>query len=112
MASLSSIGSMTPRALAGLRVSGVLLGCLFVLLSVGTAAAARSGNLATAAGGAKISAHLTKTSFMSSEAGSVKVIYKFSKPSKSFGYLLTFKKGAKWLTVKSVKKKGSFKGSK
>jgi len=112
MASLSSIGSMIPRTRARLRVSGLLLGCLLVLLSVGTAAAARSGHLATAAGGAKISAHLTKTSFMSSEAGSVKVIYKFSKPSKSFGYLLTFKKGAKWLTVKSVKKKGSFKGSK
>jgi hypothetical protein len=103
---------MTPRTRARLRVSGLLLGCLFVLLSVGTAAAARSGHLTTAtASGAKISAHLTKTRFTSSQAGKVKLIYKFSKPSKSFGYLLTFKKGAKWLTVKSVKKKGYFKGS-
>lgn len=61
---------------------------------------------------ARISAHLTKTSFKSAQAGSVKLIYKFSKPSKSFSYLLTFKKGSKWQKVKSVKKTGTFKGSK
>jgi alpha-tubulin suppressor-like RCC1 family protein len=103
---------MIPRARTRLRVSGFLLGCLFILLSVGTDAAAPSSHLTTAtASGVKISAHLTKTSFKSSQAGQVKLIYKFSKPSKSFGYLLTFKKGSKWQTVKSVKKRGSFKGS-
>ena len=112
MAPLSSTGSMISRARARLRFSGLLLGCLVVLLSVGTVAAASSSHLTTAtASGAKISAHLTKTSFTSSQAGKVKLIYKFSKPSKSFSYLLTFKKGAKWLKVKSIKKKGSFKGS-
>jgi hypothetical protein len=101
---------MISRARTRLRVSGVLVGCLFVLLSVG-AAAAPSNHLTTASG-AKISAHLTSSIFTSSQAGSVKLIYKFSKPSKHFSYLLSFKQGSKWQTVKSVKKKGTFKGSK
>ena len=58
------------------------------------------------ASAAKISAHLTSSVFTSSQTGSVKLIYRFSKPSKHFSYLLTFKKGSKWQTVKSVKKKG------
>jgi len=107
MASLSSVGSMIPRAHHRLHVVGFLSSCLLVLLLVGAATAAPSK-----ASSAKISAHLTKTSFKSSEAGSVKLIYKFSTPSKSFAYTLTFKKGSKWQSVKSVKKTGSFKGSK
>ena len=107
MASLSSFGSTIPRAHARLRVVGLLSSCLLVLLMVGAASAAPSK-----ASTAKISAHLTKTSFKSSQAGSVKLIYKFLATSKSFSYKLTFKKGSKWLTVKSVKKKGTFKGSK
>ena len=70
MAPLSSTSSMISRARARLRVSGLLLGCLFVLLSVGTAAAAPSSHLTTVtASSAKISAHLKKTSFTSSQAG-------------------------------------------
>jgi hypothetical protein len=112
MAPLSSTGSMIPRARARLCVSGLLLGCLLALLSVGTAAAAPSSHLTTAtASGGKISAHLTKTRFTPAQAGKVKLIYSFSKPSKSFSYLLTFKKGTKWQTVKRVKKQGYFKGS-
>lgn len=61
---------------------------------------------------ARISAHLTKTSFKSSQAGSVKLIYSFSARSRTFSYLLSFKKGKKWQTVKSVKQRGSFAGSK
>ena len=55
--------------------------------------------------GAKISAHLTKTSFTAAQAGSVKLVYKFSAPSKSFGYLLTFKRGKKWQTVKRSRRR-------
>jgi hypothetical protein len=73
---------------------------------------ASAGAASSKASAAKISAHLTKTSFTSSQASSVKLLYKFSAPSKHFSYLLTFKKGSKWQTVKSVKKKGTFKGSK
>ncbi len=61
---------------------------------------------------ARISAHLTKTTFLDSEAASIQLIYKFSRPSKSFSYQLSIKKGPKWQTVKSVTKKGSFMGSK
>ena len=107
---MPSTDSMTPCARVRLRVSGLLLGCLFVLLSVGTAAAAPSSHLTTTSG-AKISDHFTKTRFTPAQAGKVKFIYKFSAPSKSFGYLLTFKKGSKWLKVKSVKKKVYFRGS-
>jgi alpha-tubulin suppressor-like RCC1 family protein len=104
---------MISRARARLRVFGFLLGCLFVLLSVSAAAATPSSHLATAtaSGAAKISAHLTKTSFKASQASSVKLICKFSKKSGSFSYLLTFKKGTKWQTVKSVKKESYRKGS-
>lgn len=71
-----------------------------------------SSTVAAAPARAKISAHLTKTSFKSAQAGSVKLKYSFSAKSKSFAYLLNIKNGAKWQTVKSVKQKGSFKGSK
>jgi hypothetical protein len=82
--------------------------CALALVDTGGLAGAASSK----ASSARISAHLTKTSFKSSQAGAVKLIYSFSATSKSFGYLLTFKKGPKWRTVKSVKKKGTFKGSK
>lgn len=58
-----------------------------------------AGAASSSASSGKISAHLTKKSFKSSQAGSVKLIYKFSATSKSFSYLLSVKKGAKWQTV-------------
>ena len=72
--------------------------CALALAGIsGPAAAATSAHSS-----GKISAHLTKTSFKSSQAGSVKLIYRFSSSSKSFSYLLNFKKGSKWRTVKKV----------
>lgn len=56
-------------------------------------------------------AHLTKTSFTGSQAKSVKLIYNYSTPTKRFFYLLTFKKGARWQTVKTISKRGDFRGS-
>ena len=82
--------------------------CAFVLIG----SSAPTGAALRAASAGKLSARLTKTSFASSKAGSVTLTYRFSKPSKHFRYLLTFKQGKKWKTVESVKKKGSFKGSK
>jgi alpha-tubulin suppressor-like RCC1 family protein len=111
MAPSSLIGSMTPRSRARLRVSGFILGCLFVLLSVGAAAAPSSHVTTAAASGAMISAHLTRKSFTSAQAKKVKLIYKFSAPSKSFAYRLTFKQGSRWQTLKSVTRKGYFMGS-
>jgi len=63
------------------------------------------------AGGKVVSAKLTKTSFPTSQAGTVKLVYKISLASKRFAYLLSQKKSAKWVKVRSLDKKGSFKGS-
>ena len=35
----------------------------------------------------------------------------FSPASKKFDYLLSFKKGARWVSVRSVKKNGNFSGT-
>jgi hypothetical protein len=82
-----------------------------VLLLVAISDLGATSSVASGATGAKISAHLTKTSFTASQAGSVKLVYRFSKPSRRFSYVLTFTTGSRWQTVKGVKKKGSFKGS-
>jgi hypothetical protein len=90
--------------------SRFLASSVCALALIGTCGLA--GANSSKASAARISAHLTKTSFKRSQAGSVKLIYRFSATSKHFSYLLSFKKGSKWLAVKSVKKKGTFKGSK
>jgi len=82
--------------------------CALVLICASTLAAATSSSSAAA----QLTARLTKTSFAGAQAGSVKLTYTFSKPSKSFSYALSLKKGKKWQAVKSLKRKGSFKGSK
>ncbi len=56
------------------------------------------------------SAKPTKKSFKNSRARKVKLVVKFSPASKRFNYLLSFKKGKKWVTVRSVKRKGNFAG--
>jgi hypothetical protein len=71
---------------------------------VGFAGAASSGTAT------KFSAHLTATTFTSSRAGSIKLIYRFSNRSESFSYRLSIKKGSKWQVVRSATsaKKGSY----
>lgn len=66
---------------------------------------------ATGATRATISAHLSKTSFTASQAASVRLMYRFSKTSWRFGYLVTIRSGPAWRTVKRVSRQGSFKGS-
>jgi alpha-tubulin suppressor-like RCC1 family protein len=88
-------------------LAGVVL-CALALAGISGPAAAA---ISTHSSG-KISAHLTKTIFKTSQAKSVKLIYSFSSKSKSFSYRLNFKKGSRWQLVTSVKKTGSFKGSK
>ncbi len=63
------------------------------------------------AGGKVVSASLTKTSFPVAQAKTVKLVYKLSPASKRFAYLLSLKKGTKWVKVRSVSKTGSFRGS-
>jgi len=87
----------------------IISAVVFLILAGACGIAGAASSKATSG---TLSAQLTKTRFTSSQAGSVKLIYKFSKPSKSFSYRLTFKKGSKWVLVKSVKKQGSFSGKK
>jgi alpha-tubulin suppressor-like RCC1 family protein len=99
---------LSRRNVARLAVGSIL--CVLVLAGTSALPSAASSKVTAA----KISAHLTKTSFTSSQARSVKLVYKFSGKSKSFSYKLTFKKSSRWQKVKSfksVKKKGSFKGT-
>jgi hypothetical protein len=103
---LAWIAPLNRRGAARLIASSVF--CALALVATSTLAGAASSN----ASAARISAHLTKTSFTSTQAKTVKLIYKFSVPSKSFSYLLTRKKGLKWQTIKSVNKTGTFRGSK
>jgi hypothetical protein len=49
------------------------------------------------------SGRLTKKSFTIAEARSIRLIYAFSKPSKSFAYRLLFKQDSKWRAVSSAK---------
>ena len=108
MAPLSSVARIVPlsrRSTVRLLAGAIL--CALVLVGTSTLAGAASSK----ASGAKISAHLSKKSFTKAQVKKVKLIYKFSAPSKSFAYRLSFKKGSKWLKVKSVKRKGTFKGS-
>lgn len=65
----------------------------------------------TSTSSVKISAHLTKTSFPASQVSKVKLVYKLSRPSKSFAYSLTRKSASSWKAVKIVKRRGTFKGS-
>jgi len=61
--------------------------------------------------GGKVSARLTKTAFRHSQAGNVKLVYRFSSPSKSFRYRLERKSGQGWQVVRSIKRSGGFHGS-
>jgi alpha-tubulin suppressor-like RCC1 family protein len=81
--------------------------CLLVLTGASMLTGAATGTSSSA----KLSAHLTSRSFTGARASSVKLVCKFTAPSKHFSYLITRKNGKKWQTVKSVKRTGSFKGS-
>jgi hypothetical protein len=85
---------------------------LFVVAFALASSCGLAGAASRTASAASITGRLTKTVFQSSQARSVKVVYRFSRPSRHFSYLLTIRKGSKWLKVKSVKKTGTFKGTK
>jgi hypothetical protein len=101
----STIEKVSSRRLRLVAASSVLS----VMLASSLAGVVSSG-ASTKAGG-KVSARLSKTSFPAVQAKTVKLVCKFSPASSRFGYLLSLKKGAKWVKVRSVKKTGSFNGS-
>lgn len=97
------VARLTPQRLAGLLLGFALLASPLV----GFAGAASSRHEA------RISAHLSARFFTSSQARSVKLVYRFSKPSRSFSYRISIKKGKKWqlvTRVETIKTLGYFKG--
>ncbi|MHB8060196.1 MAG: hypothetical protein ACYDHO_05120 [Gaiellaceae bacterium] len=89
-------------AATALVLGAALLFSLLGVVSSGASVKAR---------GKVVSASLSNTSFTAAQAKTVKLVYKLSPASKHFAYLLSLKKGSKWLKVRSVSKTGSFKGS-
>ncbi|MGA9762462.1 MAG: Calx-beta domain-containing protein [Gaiellaceae bacterium] len=57
-------------------------------------------------------AKLTRKTFSAAQARKVKLAVTFAPASGMFNYLLSIKKGTKWVTVRSVKKRGNFAGKK
>jgi hypothetical protein len=68
-----------------------------------------SSGASVRAGGKVASASLSSTSFTAAQAKTVKLAYKISPKSKHFADLLSLKQGTKWVKVRSVNKKGSFR---
>ncbi len=66
---------------------------------------------ATKKSSGKVFAYLTDKHFRLSQAGKVKLVHRFSPQSKRFGYVLSIKRGARWLAVRSVTSTGCFQGS-
>ena len=58
----------------------------------------------------QISARLTMTRFMPSEAGRVKLVYQFSKASTRFGYALSYEQGSRWQMLRKVEYRGRSRG--
>ena len=101
--------SQTSRTAHSGRLMVGLILCALALAAMSGLAGAASSNVSAA----KISsARLTKKSFTVSQAGSVKLTYKFSRASSRFSYLITRKQGAGQRTVKRVVRNGNFRGSK
>ena len=87
------------------RVRLVGVGCVLLLLLGGVAMAA------SAKPTGRLSAHLTSTRFTDAQAATVMLVYTFSSNSGRFAYVLARKQGAGWSTVRTVSKRGSFRGS-
>jgi hypothetical protein len=101
-------GAMLSRA--RLALTRPLLAVLVALLVIGGVASGATAISAEHAG--KIhGAHLTKTSFAPAEASKVKIVYRFSPASSTFGYKLLSKHGTTWKTLRDVKRKSRFTGS-
>lgn len=89
---------------------------LLLAVNISPSAAARVENSVRAAGvnptpGGRISAVISDKTFALAQAPNVDVSFKFSRTSKRFAYLLERRRGSSWMTVRSVTKKGRFKGN-
>jgi hypothetical protein len=70
-----------------------------------------AGLPASARASGKVRARLSKTSFTSGEARTVKLLYSFAPASKRFTYLLSRQAGTRWVKLRAVVRKGRFSGS-
>lgn len=103
MAAIRTAGTGTRRTRFGAGVA--------ILALVASTGAVMGPTTPASAAPAKVSAHLTQTSFTKVEASQVRIAYEFSATSRHFGYRLSRKNAAKWVTVRTVSKKGKFKGA-
>lgn len=71
---------------------------------------ATAGRPQRAAHSGLISASLKKTSFNRSQAGRVRLVYRFSPASKSFTRVLARMENGNWQTVISITRTGTFRG--
>lgn len=90
---------------------GIVSAWALVAASALTGAVSSAGS-ESASSVAKFKSRMTLTEFAISQANSVKLIYKFPKPSKSFSYRLRRKAGASWPVIRSYQQKGKFRGQK
>jgi hypothetical protein len=95
---------MSARLRLAAAVSALSVALVFSALGVFAASASAKAR------GRVVSAKLTPTtSFAAAQANTVKLVCKFSPASKRVVLLLSMKTNAKWVKVRSVTKRGSFK---
>ncbi len=94
-------GTIRRRRGAGVVVLALITGTMTVI----------APSMSATAAGARVSAHLTQTSFTAAEASQVKLVYTFSARSHRFGYVLARRSASKWVQVRSVSKRGRFRGA-
>ncbi len=93
----------------------ILFGAVSVSMLVASsslAGTASNSGSSSAASAAVFPARITLTEFAVSQAYSVKLIYKFPKPSNSFSYRLRMKRGSDWPVIKTHQQKGKLRGQK
>lgn len=89
------------RSQAGKRLIA-LVGTVALAFGLVTPAAAASG---------RVSAQMSATTFTAAQASGVRLTYSFSSKSRHFGFALARRASGKWVKVRTVSKRGSFKGS-
>jgi subtilisin family serine protease len=76
-----------------------------------TSGGAETKRIAVKRSRTKISTRLPRKSFRSSQAAKVKLVYRFASPSRSFGVKIERRHGKRWVVVRSVERRGHFRGS-
>jgi len=94
-----------------LTVFGVVLLGMAVLPLGGRVASSPAAAAQKAAGLGKLTANLTATRLAPVQASEARLSFRFLRPSTRFSYLLERRQGGRWIPLRSVKRKGHFKGA-